>query len=205
MSTIPTSTTAEVEDTTPEHSPPIAETSAAAAPTGPKKRFDTSRLGNPRTILGVVALAIGLIALGFLSPGRVPGEGEHVGVFSLLPAVVTLVVVFATKNVVAALFLGVITGGVVSAQYNVVDGFMLPALGTVSFATILLVYLWALGGLIGLWTRTGGAQAFAELAGRTLVRGPVSARPRLAGGRAVPPGRHDFDDPRGHHRAAAHR
>ncbi|WP_330230322.1 hypothetical protein OHA40_30805 [Nocardia sp. NBC_00508] len=138
--------------------------------------LDTSRIGTSRGLLGVAAVAAGLIVLGFLSPGRVPGEGDHVGLFSLLPALITLLVVFATKNVVAALFLGVITGGVVSAQYNVVDGFMLPALGTASFATILLVYLWALGGMIGLWTRTGGAQAFAEMAGRTLVRGATSAR-----------------------------
>lgn len=174
MSTI--SPTPETESPTADSGPPITGADTTAAPTGPKRLFDTSRLGNTTTILGVVALAVGLIALGFLSPGELPGEGGHMGFYSLLPALVTLVVVFATKNVVAALFLGVITGGVVSAEYNVVDGFMLPALGTVSFATILLVYLWALGGLIGLWTRTGGAQAFAELAGRTLVRGPVSAR-----------------------------
>ncbi|MEU4313527.1 Na+/H+ antiporter NhaC family protein [Nocardia sp. NPDC024068] len=176
MSTISTDATSEAESPDSDSGPPTAAATATAAPTGLKRLFDTSRLGNTRTILGVVGLAIVLIALGFLSPGKLPGEGDHVGVFSLLPALVTLAVVFATKNVVAALFLGVITGGVVSAEYNVVDGFMLPALGTVSFATILLVYLWALGGLIGLWTRTGGAQAFAELAGRTLVRGPVSAR-----------------------------
>ncbi|MDO3649735.1 Na+/H+ antiporter NhaC family protein [Nocardia mangyaensis] len=124
----------------------------------------------------MAALAVGLIVLGFLSPGRAPGEGEHLGFFSLLPALITLLVVFATKNVVVALFLGVVAGGVVSGQYNIVDEYMLPALGSISFATILLVYLWALGGMIGLWTRTGGAQAFAEMAGRSLVRGPTSAR-----------------------------
>ncbi|GAB2712073.1 Na+/H+ antiporter NhaC family protein [Nocardia thraciensis] len=153
-----------------------AGASATVAPTRPRKVWDTSRIRPSRALLGVAALAAALIILGILSPGRVPGESEHVGLFSLLPALITLLVVFVTKNVVAALFLGVITGGVVSAQYNVIDGFMLPALGTASFATILLVYLWALGGMIGLWTRTGGAQAFAEMAGRTLVRGPNSAR-----------------------------
>ena len=44
------------------------------------------------------------------------------------------------------------------------------------YALILLVYLWALGGLIGLWTRTGGAIVFAEWAGSRIVRGPNSAR-----------------------------
>lgn len=94
----------------------------------------------------------------------------------MLPALFTLVLVFITRNVVASLFLGVVTGGVVSGQFNVIEQFLIPAIGSESFATILLVYLWALGGLIGLWTRTGGAQVFAERAGRTIVRGPRSAR-----------------------------
>ena len=41
---------------------------------------------------------------------------------------------------------------------------------------MLVVYLWALGGLLGLWTRTGGAVAFARWAGARIVRGPRSAR-----------------------------
>ncbi|SUA73291.1 Malate-2H(+)/Na(+)-lactate antiporter [Nocardia otitidiscaviarum] len=172
MSTESIDSISEIRETSVDSARPGGPSADAAA----EKVSPARRIGRSRGLIGVIAIAIGLIALGFLSPGTLPGEGEHVGAFSLLPALVTLVVVFATKNVVAALFLGVVTGGVVSAEYNIVDGFMLPSLGTVSFATILLVYLWALGGLIGLWTRTGGAQAFAEMAGRTLVRGPVSAR-----------------------------
>jgi Na+/H+ antiporter NhaC len=108
--------------------------------------------------------------------GEIPAEGEHIGFWSVTPALVTLALVFLTRNVIASLFLGIAMGGLVSGQLNIVAGFLLPAIGSPSFATILLVYLWALGGLIGLWTRTGGAQAFAIWAGRGIVRGPRTAR-----------------------------
>jgi Na+/H+ antiporter NhaC len=129
-----------------------------------------------RSRIGVLAVAAGLILIGLLAPGVLPAEGQHIGFASLLPAGLTLALVFITRDVVTSLFLGVVAGGVVSGQLNVINQFFLPAIGSSSFATILLVYLWALGGLIGLWTRTGGARAFAESAGRSIVRGPRSAR-----------------------------
>jgi len=116
-----------------------------------------------------------LILLWLLAPRAVPAAGEHIGLFSLLPAAVTLGLVFITRDVITSLFLGVITGGVVAGA-NVITQFFLPAIGSSNFATILLVYLWALGGLIGLWTRTGGARIFAERAGHTIVRGPRTAK-----------------------------
>lgn len=125
---------------------------------------------------GVLLLAVGFAILAALAPRTMPAEGGHIGFFSVLPALFTLLLVFLTRDVITSLFLGVVTGGIVSGGYNVVDRFFLPAIGSESFATILLVYLWALGGLIGLWTRTGGARAFAERAGRSIVRGPRSAR-----------------------------
>ena len=94
----------------------------------------------------------------------------------MLPALTTLLLVFVTREVISSLFAGVVMGGVVSGQPNLIDAFLIPAIGSPAYATILLVYLWALGGLIGLWTRTGGAQAFATAAGRRIVRGPRSAR-----------------------------
>jgi Na+/H+ antiporter NhaC len=101
---------------------------------------------------------------------------------SLLPAIVAIVLAFATRQVILALFAGVITGGAVlfvqSAQladWNLIDRFLFPALGTKGFAQILLIYLWCLGGLIGLWSKTGAALHFAETAGARLARGPRSA------------------------------
>ena len=53
---------------------------------------------------------------------------------------------------------------------------MIPALSTASSAGILLLYLWLLGGLMGIWSRTGAAQSFAELMTKHVVRGPRTAK-----------------------------
>ena len=104
------------------------------------------------------------------------GEGGHYGFTSLLPALTTLVLVFFTRDVVSSLFLGIVVAGFVVSNVNIIQGFLIPSLATESFAVILLVYLWALGGLIGIWTRTGGARHFAEWAAVKIVRGPRSAK-----------------------------
>lgn len=101
---------------------------------------------------------------------------------SLLPALVAIVLAFATRQVLLALFVGVLTGSVVilltepGGDANPLSRFLLPAVGSESFAGILLVYLWCLGGLIGMWGKTGGARHFAERLGSKLVCGPRSAR-----------------------------
>ncbi|HEX7088535.1 MAG TPA: Na+/H+ antiporter NhaC family protein [Longimicrobiales bacterium] len=127
-----------------------------------------------RMVIGaVITVAAIVIALAF--GGERPEGAEHYGVGSVLPALVTLTLVFVTREVVSSLFLGIVVGGLVSANYNIVDAYLLPAIGSESYAIILLVYLWCLGGLIGLWTRTGGAKHFADWAGQRIVRGPRSA------------------------------
>lgn len=127
-----------------------------------------------RLLAAAVVLLVG-IGIWLLGPDGV-AEGDHYGWVSLLPALVTLVLVFVTREVVSALFAGVVVGGLVIGRLNIVDAFLIPAIGSESFAVILLVYLWALGGLIGIWTRTGGARHFAEWAGRRIVRGPKTAK-----------------------------
>ena len=101
---------------------------------------------------------------------------------SLLPALVTIFLAFATRQVLVALFAGVLTGSVVlfaqsgqPADLNPIDRFLFPALGSEGYARILLIYLWCLGGLLGLWEKTGGARHFAERVGGALARGPRSA------------------------------
>jgi Na+/H+ antiporter NhaC len=110
---------------------------------------------------------------GFISPA----EGfEDFGWWSVVPAALTLVLCFWTKEVISSLFIGIAMGGVVSGNFNIIGAYLLPAVGTESFAQILLVYLWCLGGLIGLWTRTGGARHFAHWAGERMVKGRRSAK-----------------------------
>lgn len=101
---------------------------------------------------------------------------------SLIPALVTIILAFATRRVLPALFLGIVSGGLVMwtqtgniHDANIVSRFFLPALSTESYASILLIYLWCLGGLMGMWEKTGGALHFAAVVGDRVVRGPRSA------------------------------
>ena len=106
---------------------------------------------------------------------QVPGHDDF-GFWSIVPAALTLALCFWTKEVISALFIGIAAGGIVSGNFNIIAAYLLPAVGTESYAQILLVYLWCLGGLIGLWTRTGGAQYFARWAGARIVRGRRTAK-----------------------------
>jgi Na+/H+ antiporter NhaC len=106
---------------------------------------------------------------------KAPGYDDF-GFWSIVPAALTLVLCFWTKEVISALFIGIAVGGVVSGNFNVISAYLLPAVGTESYAQILLVYLWCLGGLIGIWTRTGGARHFAHWAGARVVRGRRTAK-----------------------------
>ncbi len=101
------------------------------------------------------------------------------GVLSLLPAFITILLAFATRQVIPALFAGVLTGSLVLVVSGValldaepVRRFFLPAVGSNGYARILLIYLWCLGGLIGLWKKTGGAYFFAETISKRFVRTP---------------------------------
>ena len=98
------------------------------------------------------------------------------GWFAILPPLIAIFLAFWFREVVSALFLGIASGGLIAGKINIIDAFLIPAIGTPDFALILLVYLWALGGLIGLWTRTGGALRFAKWAGEKMVRGPKTAK-----------------------------
>ena len=84
-------------------------------------------------------------------------EGPDPTWLSLLPALVTIFLAFATRQVLVALFAGVLMGSGVLllqgsgvADANPITRFLLPAIGSKGYAKILLIYLWCLGGLIGM-------------------------------------------------------
>lgn len=105
----------------------------------------------------------------------VVAQKGHYGFLALVPALATLAICFATRNVIFALFMGIVLGGLVTGQFNIVQSFLIPSLGTTRFAEILLVYLWALGGLLGIWNRNGGAYAFAQHISENHVKSRRSA------------------------------
>ncbi|MDH3569570.1 MAG: sodium:proton antiporter, partial [Gemmatimonadota bacterium] len=131
----------------------------------------------------ITLLASGLIFVAALAAvGRFPQHGDHFGLWSVVPPAVAIVLAFATREVISSLFIGIVVGGVISGERwyelprDIVQGYLIPSVGSEAYALILLVYLWALGGLIGLWTRTGGALTFAEWAGSKIARGPRTAK-----------------------------
>jgi Na+/H+ antiporter NhaC len=99
----------------------------------------------------------------------------HYGFLSLVPAFATLVICFVTRNVILALFMGVVLGGLITTQYNIIQEFLIPSVGSARYAQILLVYLWALGGLLGMWNRNGGAWHFAQYVSNNFVKSRRSA------------------------------
>ncbi len=101
---------------------------------------------------------------------------------SLVPAFVAITLAFLTKQVVVSLFLGIVSAGLVLwyqtgevSEANFVANFFIPALGSEGYAKILLLYLWCLGGLLGIWEKTGGALHFATVVGGSIARGPRSS------------------------------
>jgi Na+/H+ antiporter NhaC len=95
---------------------------------------------------------------------------------SLFPPLIAIICAWYTREVLSSLFIAILAGGIISGKYNIVKEFIIPSVATENFAVILIVYLWALGGLIGVWTKTGGSETFARWAGKKMVRGPRSAK-----------------------------
>ena len=91
---------------------------------------------------------------------------------TFLPALVAIILCWLTREPVTSLFSSIIVGALLLQQYDITDAVLLEAMATKSAAGIMLLYLWLLGGLMGIWARTGAWKAFAELMTKHIVRGP---------------------------------
>lgn len=100
----------------------------------------------------------------------------HFGLWSLLPAFITIVLCLLTREPLTALLSGIITGALMLGEYDLTDAVIIPNLATTGTAGLLLLYLWLLGGLLGVWSKTGAAQAFATFMTRKFVKGQKSAK-----------------------------
>lgn len=101
---------------------------------------------------------------------------RHWRYWSLLPAVAAVGLCWLTKEPLSALLGGVIVGALLLARYDITSTVLVESLMSKDAATVLLLYLWLLGGLMGIWSKTGAAQAFADFMTRRFVRGPKSAK-----------------------------
>ncbi len=100
----------------------------------------------------------------------------HWRFWSLLPAVTAVLLCWMTREPLAALFGGIVTGALLLSRYDITGQVLVRGLMSQEAAQVLILYLWLLGGLMGVWSRTGAAQAFADLMTRWMVRGPRSAK-----------------------------
>jgi len=101
---------------------------------------------------------------------------RHWGLWSFLPAATAIALCWITKEPITALLGGIVVGAMLLSQFNVLDAVLIPAIGTPRAATILILYLWLLGGLMGMWAKTGASEAFADYMSANFVRGPRSAK-----------------------------
>ena len=100
----------------------------------------------------------------------------HFGYLSLLPALVAVMLCWLTREPVTALLGGIASGALLLGKYDLTGEVLIPSVATTGSASVLVLYLWLLGGLMGVWSRTGAAQAFAEFVTVRFVRGPRSAK-----------------------------
>ena len=101
---------------------------------------------------------------------------RHWGWWSLLPALVAVLLCWLTKEPVTALLGGIVSGAFILGSYDITGEVLIPSVATTGSAAIVVLYLWLLGGLMGVWSRTGAAQAFAEFMTVKFVRGPRTAK-----------------------------
>lgn len=101
---------------------------------------------------------------------------RHWGVWSLLPAAAAIGLCLLTREPLTALFGGVVCGALLLRRYDLPGEVLLPTLSSPDVAEVLLLYCGLLGGLLGIWSRSGSARAFAEWAAARFVTGPRSAK-----------------------------
>jgi Na+/H+ antiporter NhaC len=101
---------------------------------------------------------------------------RHWGFASLIPALVAVGLCWMTREPVISLFGGIVAGAILIGHFNLMKDVMIEHLASPNAAGVLILYLWFLGGLMGVWSRTGAAQAFADFMTRKFVRGPRTAK-----------------------------
>jgi len=100
----------------------------------------------------------------------------HFGLWSLLPAFITIALCLITREPLTSLFGGIVVGALMLGQYDLTGEIIIPNLAKDGTASLLLLYLWLLGGLLGIWSKTGAAQAFAQFMTVHFVKGERSAK-----------------------------
>ena len=100
---------------------------------------------------------------------------RHWGWWSLLPPLVAVLLCWITKEPVTSLLGGIAAGAMILGNYDLTGEVLIPSLATTKVAGLIVLYLWLLGGLMGIWSRTGAARPLRS-----------TSRARWCAGRAPP-------------------
>ena len=116
-----------------------------------------------------VILMFLLMAVILITPVFADGESEvNYGLLTLAPAILIIILAFATKNVVMSLFIGVFTGSIIINNGNLFHAFLrvcdtyILGEATDSWNAALIIFIFGIGGLVSLMMKMGGIQAIAE-------------------------------------------
>ena len=137
--------------------------------------------GKPKwlTYLSLAALMLFLGWLGYaVGINHMPVKNT---VWALTPPVIAITLALSTKEVYSSLFLGILTGALLSAGFDPVEGYnqlfpngMMTVLAD-KWNVGILIFLVILGAMVQLMNRTGGSAAFGAWASNR-VKGRVGAQ-----------------------------
>ena len=124
---------------------------------------------------------------------------RHWGFWSLLPALVAVLLCWVTREPITALAGGIVSGAFILTQYDIFGDVVIEHLGTAAAAGVLVLYLWLLGGLMG-----GLVQDWGSAGVCAVHDGPICTRTQNGKARGLGFGRHLL--PRGYrqYRACRH-
>ena len=140
---------------------------------------------NTRKILALLPVFI-LIAAAFTTSVFAAGDGETVGGFyntawALLPPVIAIALALITKEVYSSLFIGIVMGGLLYANFNLEEAMLHVFNGGIvsvladSYNIGILVFLVLLGAMVSLLNKAGASAAFGRWA-ETNIKSRVGAQ-----------------------------
>ena len=101
---------------------------------------------------------------------------KHYAILSLWPAFLAILFCWLTGQALPALFLASFNGAIALGYFDFINEVIIPSFSSKNSNLVIILYLWLLGGLLGIWSRTGAASAFANWVSRHFVKGPHSAK-----------------------------
>ena len=149
-----------------------------------EKRDYTMR-NNTRKILAMLPVFV-LIAAAFTTSVFASGDGEAVSGFyntawALLPPVIAIALALITKEVYSSLFIGIVMGGLLYANFNLEEAILhvfndgIVSVLADSYNIGILVFLVLLGAMVSLLNKAGASAAFGRWA-ETNIKSRVGAQ-----------------------------